>query len=320
MLRKGVATLCVATGLLWSGVALAAQTPVEAGRKAILDLEYTIEGKFSAKGDAGQSTEWRVLRQLSMSLELVAGKLSPVSVVDTQLQAQQAEQGTALAQQGDQAMTNNAPLMAQMQAAVEACGDDEACVEAYVMKLSQDPKLQQMSKDVGQMQQSMNGYNQANPPRFQQWNVLSANALSGTYKIEEWRKDVVYDPICGATANLCTSTRERKAAGKIGPDGQTAGGAPTVEVDMLQDKISVMLTQPIFVPTVPQVTQDGLGEAQIQFLPSSDSDYLPALKYLAIPLKGSFADQKGSGNVKFSELEDYHGPLKLSVRWHFHLP
>ena len=317
MQRVGFATLCVAAGVLCSGVALAAQTPVEEGRKAILELEYTIEGKFSSKGEAGQSTEWRVLRQLTMSLELVAGKLSPASVIDAQVQAQQTEQGTALGQQSQQAMTNNAPLMDQMQAAVEACGDDEACVEAYVMKLSQDPQLQQMSKDAGQMQQSVNAYNQANPPRFQQWNVLSANALSGSYKIEEWRKDVVYDPICGATANLCTSTRERKAAGKIGPNEQTAGGAPTVEVDTLQDKISVVLTQPIFVPTIPQVTQDGPGEVQIQFLPSSDSDYLPALKYLAIPLKGSFANQKGSGSVKFGELDDYHGPLKLSVRWHF---
>ena len=78
-----------------------------------------------------------------------------------------------------------------------------------------------------------------------------------------------------------------------------------------------MLTSPIFVPTIPQVTQDGPGEVQIQFLPYSDSDYQPALKYLAIPLKGSFANQKGSGSVKFAELEDYRGPLKLTVRWHF---
>jgi hypothetical protein len=319
MLRLGFATLCVATGLLWSGVVLAAQTPVEPGRKATLDIEIMIEGKFSSQGEAGQSTEWRVLRQLQLSYELVAGKLSPASVTDAQVQAQQTEQGTALAQQGDQAMANNANLMAQMQAAVEACGDDEACVEAYAMKLSQDPQLQQMSKDSAQMGQSMESYNQANPPRFQQWNVQSPKPLAGAYKIEEWRKDVVYDPICGATANLCTTTRERKVEAKIGPDDQTAGGSPTVEVDMLQDKISVVLTHPLFIPTIPQVTQDGPGEAQVRFLPYSDSDYLPALKYLAVPLKGSFADQKGNGSVKFSELEDYRGPLKLSVRWHFHL-
>ncbi|MGH6883306.1 hypothetical protein [Hypericibacter sp.] len=187
------------------------------------------------------------------------------------------------------------------------------------MKLAQDPQLQQMSKDGAQVGQSMQSYNQANPPRFQQWNVQSPKPLTAAYKIEEWRKDVVYDPICGATANLCTSTRERKTTGKIGPDDQTAGGSPTVEVDTLQDKISVVLTHPLFVPTIPQVTQDGPGEAQIRFLPYRDSDYLPALKYLAVPLKSSFADQKGSSSVKFNELEDYRGPLKLSVGWHFHL-
>jgi hypothetical protein len=320
MMRLGFATLCLAAGFLWPDAVHAAQTPAEPGRTAVIDIEITIEGKHSSKGDAGQSTEWRVLRHLELSYKLEAQPLSMASVSDTESQAQQTQQAAELGQQGEQALANNAGLMEQMQAAADACGDDEACIQAYVMKLSQDPQLQAMSKDAAQVGQSTQAYVDSNPPRFQQWNIKgnSPAPVVGQYKLDEWRKDVIYDPICYQTSNLCTTTRERKVGAKIDPNDPTAVASPMVEVDMLKSTITVILTQQLFLPTIQQTTQDGPEQVQIRFLPNDPSDYETALKYLALPLKGSYADQKGERTVKLAQLDDYASPLKMVLRWHFH--
>jgi hypothetical protein len=320
MMRLGFAMLCLAAGFLWPDAVHAAQTPAEPGRTAVIDIEITIEGKHSSKGDAGQSTEWRVLRHLELSYKLEAQPLSMASVSDTESQAQQTQQAAELGQQGEQALANNAGLMEQMQAAADACGDDEACIQAYVMKLSQDPQLQAMSKDAAQVGQSTQAYVDSNPPRFQQWNIKgnSPAPVVGQYKLDEWRKDVIYDPICYQTSNLCTTTRERKVGAKIDPNDPTAVASPMVEVDMLKSTITVILTQQLFLPTIQQTTQDGPEQVQIRFLPNDPSDYETALKYLALPLKGSYADQKGERTVKLAQLDDYASPLKMVLRWHFH--
>ena len=320
-MRLRCATLCLAAGLLWSGSAHAAQTPAEPGRTAVIDIEITIEGKHSSKGDAGQSTEWRVLRNLKLSYPLEAQRLSISGISDPEHQAQQADQANALGQQSEQAMANNAGLMEQMQAAVDACGDDEACINAYVMKLSQDPQLQTMSKDASQLNQSMQAYNESNPPRYQQWQIKgnSPKPVSGEYKLDEWRKDVIYDPICYQTNNLCTTTRERKAAAKIGSNDPTAVSSPMVEVDMLKNTISVVLNKPMFLPTIQQVTQDGPEQVQLRFLPNDPKELDAALTYVALPLKGSYADQKGGQTVTLAQMDDYASPLKMVLRWHFHV-
>jgi hypothetical protein len=321
MMRLGFATLCLAANLAWFGSAHGAQEPAEPGRAAIIDIEITIEGKHSSKGDAGQSTEWRVLRNLKLSYPLEAQPLSISGISDPRHQAQQMEQANALSQQSDQAMANNAGLMDQMQAAVDACGDDEACINAYVMKLSQDPQLQAMSKDASQMNQSMQAYNESNPPRYQQWQIKgnSPKPVSGEYKLDEWRKDVIYDPICYQTSNLCTRTRERKAAAKIDADDPTAVSSPMVEVDMLKNTISVVLNKPMFLPTIQQATQDGSEQVQLQFLPNDPKELDAALTYMALPLKGSYADQKGGQTVTLAQMDDYASPLKMVLRWHFHV-
>lgn len=320
MIRLGFSTLCCAAGLLWLTPALGAQAPAEPGHAAVIDIEITIEGEHSSRGEAGESTEWRVLRHLALSYRLVAQPLSMASIGDTESQAQQTQQATALGQQGEQAITDNAGLMAQMQAAVEACGEDEACIQAYVMKLSQDPQLQAMSKDTAQVGQSAQAYVDANPPRFQQWQITgsSATPLAGQYKLDEWRKDVIYDPICYQTDNLCTTTRERKVEAKIDPSDPTAAGLPMVEVDTLKNTMTVVLTQPLFLPTIQQATQDGPQQIQIRFLPNDPSDYKTALEYLALPLTGSYADQTGERTVKLAQLDDYAAPVSMVLRWHFH--
>lgn len=320
-MRLGFATLWFAVGLAWPGSVSAAQTPAEPGRTAVIDIEITIEGKHSSKGDAGQSTEWRVLRNLKLSYPLEAQRLSISGISDPEHQAQQADQANALGQQSEQAMANNAGLMEQMQAAADACGDDEACINAYVMKLSQDPQLQTMSKDASQLNQSMQAYNESNPPRYQQWQIKgnSPKPVGGEYKLEEWRKDVIYDPICYQTNNLCTTTRERKAAAKIDSDDPTAVSSPMVEVDMLKNTISVVLNKPMFLPTIQQVTQDGPEQVQLQFLPNDPKELDAALTYMALPLKGSYADQKGGQTVTLARMDDYGSPLKLVLRWHFHV-
>jgi len=321
MMRLGFATLCLAANLAWFGSAHGAPAPAEPGRAAVIDIEFTIEGKHSSKGDAGQSTEWHVLRSLKLSYPLEAKPLSISGISDPEHQQQQMDQADALGQQANQAAANNAGLMDQMQAAVEACGDDEACINAYVMKLSQDPQLQAMSKDASQMNQSMQAYNESNPPRYQQWQIKgnSPKPVSGEYKLDEWRKDVIYDPICYQTSNLCTTTRERKAAAKIDANDPTAVSSPMVEVDMLKNTISVVLNKPMFLPTIQQVTQDGSEQVQLQFLPNDPKELDAALTYMALPLKGSYADQKGGQTVTLAQMDDYASPLKMVLRWHFHV-
>ncbi|MFZ5790205.1 MAG: hypothetical protein ACOY3L_05855 [Pseudomonadota bacterium] len=321
--RLLLVALWLVAAFIWPGAASAAQTPAEPGRSAILEIEIAIEGTHAGKINSTDSTEWRVMRRLETSYELQAQPLQKFGMSDPAHQAEVEAGAAALNAQGAQVATDNAALMQEMQQAVEACGDDEACIQNLVMRMAQQPgmqgQLQAMGQGVGALAASAQAFDAASPPRYQPWRPAgnSAAPLGGDVKLEEWRKDVVYDPLCYQTDNICTSTRSRKGSHAIDAADPGAIGAPVVEVDTAKDLISVMLTLPAIQVAVEETTQEGTKTARLAFLPNAYGEYEEALKFVGLPLTGAYADQSGEKTIQLAGMEDYAAPLKMVVRWHF---
>lgn len=320
--RSAVAVL--AAVFACPNLALAAQAPAAPGTRAVLEVELIVEAKHSEK-DKYDTLDYEVKRGVAFSQEIFADTPASFGLGDSGGNAQLKTDTDALSQQSAAAMGNNADLMAKAEKAMEACGEDEACLQKFAMQMSQQAdtkqQLQTMSKDVKGVKSSFDTMNANSPPRFQVWHVQGANKGkgSGQVQVAEQFHKTYFDPGCYETKNICTQERARKASYAVGsgPDGQLLTMAQ-VEVDTLQDRISVLIPYPAVPLTVDQTGNMGDGKRQIALVPNDGADWDKEMKLLAIPLTGAYTDQKGEKVIQIKSLDDYGGPAVLRVRWHFH--
>lgn len=324
MLYGRMAVAVLAAVFACPSLALAAQAPAAPGARAVLEVEMFVEGKQSVKGK-DDTLDYEVKRGVTFSQEIFADKPASFGLGDPAGNAQLMADTDALGRQGAAAAANNADLMANVQKVMEACGEDEACMEKAAMQMSQQAEtrqqLQTMSKDVKSVKKSVDTMNANSPPRFQLWHAQGEQKgkSSGQVQVVERLHKTYFDPGCYETKNICTSERVRKASYVVGsgPESQMLRAAQ-VEVDTLQDRISVLLPYPAMVFTVDQTGNMGEGKQQIALVPNDGADWDKEMKLLAIPLNGAYTDQKGEKVIQIKSLDDYGGPAVLRVRWHFH--
>jgi len=305
----------------------AAQAPAQPGTKAVLDVEYVIEGKFSQKRQM-DSTDWRVKRSLKVSYEIYATPLAKFGISDPSHTAEVQTDSAALSAQGQAAVANNADLMARMQAAEEACGDDDACMERFAMQMAQQPgsqqQLQKMSKDANAVMGNAQAMNAKSPPRYQQWRGKDNQPvkIGGQASLEETLHQTAYDPICYKTNNICTFDRARKGARAVDASmTELAAASPTIEVDTVKDLVSVVLPVPFMDVTADEKTPEGTKKVAVPFIPGYLEELKDSLKFIGKPLAGAYTSQKGERTIKIARLaQDYDGPVTMTIRWHFHTP
>ena len=317
--RSAVAVL--AAVFACPNLALAAQAPAAPGTRAVLEVELIVEAKHSQK-DKYDSLDYEVKRSVALSQEIFADNLVNFGMGDPAGNAQLMADTGALGKQTAAAGANNADLMAKVQEVMEACGDDEACMEKAAMQMSQQAEtkqqLQTMSQDVKAVNKSVDTMNANSPPRFQLWHAQGERRgkSSGQVQVAEQLHKTYAD--IGCPNSTCTQERARKAnyAVGAGPDGQLLIGA-RVEVDTLQDRISLLIPLPAVPLTVDQTGNMGDGKQQIGLVPSDGADWDKEMKLFAIPLTGAYTDQKGEKVIAIKSLDGYGGPAVLRVRWHF---
>lgn len=321
MLNGRLAVAVLAAAFACPTLALAAQAPAAPGTRAILEVELIVEAKHSEK-DKYDSLDYEVKRGVAFSQEIFADSPASFGLGDPGGNAQLNADNAALSKQSAAAAGNNADLMANVQKVMEACGEDEACIEKAAMQMSQQAdtkkQLQTMQQDVKGVKSSFDTMNANSPPRYQVWHVQGEKPGkgSGQVQVTEQFHKTYFDP--GCTNNICTLERARKASYAVGsgPDGQLLTVAQ-VEVDTLQDRISVLIPFPAVPLTVDQTGNMGDGKQQIALVPNDGADWDKEMKLLAIPLTGAYADQKGEKVIAIKSLDDYGGPAVLRVRWHF---
>ncbi len=315
----GGASLLAVT--LLSFLSLAASAAPEAaapGTKAVLEIEYVVEGKHASKGEY-DSIKWQVSRRFKANYEITAQELAKFGSLDTSHTEEMQPQAEALGQQGQQMAINNADMMARAQAIMEACGEDETCIEQQAMALAQSPEAQggiaQLSSDGQAMSQSAQAYDAKSPPRFQLWNAPQGRAEAS---VKESRVYETQDPGCVDTGGICTSTRDRDGKADYKTAEESAAALVMVEVDTAKNTISVGLPWPMLPVPVRETTQDGTSSQTVILVNGQQWDLVSKeMRIVGRPIEGSYKDQGGEISFKLPDLDDYAAPVDVKVRWRF---
>lgn len=305
--------------VLAAGSALAADfAPV--GARATLTAEYSYESA-GRKADKYVSHEWKVLRSVSMSTELAAGKPASLS----QVQAPDAAQTAKIDKQRAQAeklSTQMAPTMAAVEKIMARCGEDEACIERETMKLGFGMSGSQQTEAQLQTGRETTKLMAKDADRYQIW---KATALKGSYQIEESARFVDADPLCMTLPGArCHRSETRSGAGAVPgalPDAARQGNAAgfaTVEIDTGKNMMWVRLPLPLnLLPIKETIVTDMPGSTAPKGPQQRQYDFkaLRDIQPFNVALKGGWRNQSGEQTIALNGGAGETG--KLRVRWRF---
>jgi hypothetical protein len=315
------ATLAAAATLATAIDAADAFAPV--GAKATLSVEYRFEaaGRTQDKYDL---REWRVKRGADVVAELVAQKPQPLPAMQP-LQAGQAAKIQQQQAQAQKAAKQMAPMMADVQAIIARCGEDEKCIERETMKLGASMSGSAQLDTTLKTGKETAAVMQPGADRYQRWQGRTQNV---SYALDESWHVVHADPICMTLPKArCTHDMTRKGGGDMAPTPSTA----QVEIDAQAGTMILQLAVPLgvlaYVETQttdePPGTHDtptpkGSRDGQMPLPVSADGKPNPAL--LTVALKGGWRSQTGEQTVAMGA-GSWHGASgeggTLRMRWRF---
>lgn len=293
------------------------------GAKATLSVEYRFESSGSIKGSPDRVyhvREWRVTRSAHVVAELDAKKPQPLST----MQAPEAGQLAKVQQQQAQAQKaakQMAPMMADAQAVVARCGNDEKCIEREVMKMGAGMAGTQQLADTQRVGAETAAVMQPGADRYQRW---QGRTQKSSYSVDEAWHVVHSDPLCmSLPKGRCTHDMTRKGAGDIAPLQSPA----TFEFDAQNGTLIVLLPVPMgamsctetHVTDEPEGTHDdptpkGPKPCQMALRIAAESKSSPS----PMKVKGSWRSQAGEYTVAMGA-GGWHNapgePGKLIVRW-----
>lgn len=303
----------------FSAVSVTAGTAaVKKGTRGVIEVEYVVTGKGSQKVGGTDQADWGGTRSMSLKINLVAGDLQakPVFIALAPVGAQSyAAKSTAVAQKHQDSMN-------RMQAEIAKCNHDESCEMRVSMQFMTSGEGAAMVGDVTRVAREAS----EGGPRYQQWSGLDATGkligATGTYKVDEYSKTVVYDPDCGKTNNYCTTVRETKGLGSVvfpsqfTQELQMGGVAVDDKLGLLTLALPGPCTFSVDVKEDVQSTQSGTRSRKLA---------LPVLGTCADKLKLGVADQeivlplreeRGETTVRLAKAID-GSPGTITIRWRF---
>lgn len=316
---------CLPVLFFFLSTAAAGDAPAKPGTRAVLEVEFLIDAK-GHHGNVMKDTserEWRMKRVSKSKIFLEAQPLQRAGISDPSVAHRMEAQSADIGKKAEAMQAEHGDTMEAMEKEMEKCGEDEDCMMRVAQKLSASPEFGAIAGKSAAIVQQGNEMIDSAPPRFQTWIPVAGkkgDIESSTYEysVDEWSKTLTYDPICGRTGNICTSTRQRKGSSK-----STMPLYASVEIDTAKNLISYDLGLPIQQLTMNEdatSTDSAPQTAEItrQFIDSASEINEGDLKLIGLPLKGSFRDQTGEKVVTIDKgVDDYPGPIKMNVRWRF---
>ena len=290
------------------------------GAKAVLTVEYSYQsdGRVADKYD---SREWSVLRTVSISAELEAARPALASAVQVPDAAQQARSDRAVAQ-GEAIARQMGGSMADLQAAVEKCGEDQACLQKLAMQMAGNAAAKPRS-ETQRVARETEAAMKPGAPRYQLWKGV---AQQGSYRISEDAKITHADPIClEGPGKFCHRSEERRGEGAL-PEGARGSAALTqAEIDAEKQTLWLRLPMPmnalpyteVVVTDEPQHTR-GKSNARLQSSKSLDFRALRELGPFSVALQPGAKSQAGEFSVRTKGQRDEAGTL--AVRWRLSTP
>ena len=289
------------------------------GAKATISVEY----QFTAQGrkqDKHDLFEWNVKRSASVVAELVAGKPQPLSST----QAMEPEQLAKVQQQQAQAQKlakQMAPMMADAQAVVAKCGDDERCIEREVMKMGAGMAGTQQLADKRKLGAETDAVMRPGADRYQHWR---GRTQKSSYSVDEAWHVVHADPICMTLPKArCTHDMTRKGAGDVAPSQSPA----QFEFDAQKGTLTLLLPVPMGAGACTETHKTDEPEGTHESpTPKGPQPCQMALRIAAehkstpspLTVKGSWRSQSGEYTVAMGAGSWHQAPGepgKLVVRW-----
>lgn len=308
------------TAVLATALAAALAAPAVAdvlaarGTKATLTVEYTYASN-GKKQDQNDSHQWNVKRTVQLRADMVAQAPQSVSSLNEMDATQKADLKTKQ-EKARNAQEKMAPLQADIQKIMEKCGEDEACMQREIQKYGMANSDSATMNSARSARGDIEAASQQGPARYQLWNAASQ---TGTFAIEETRKDVVADPACGASLH-CTTDENARGSGDVPPPpgaraGAPAPGAAFAEIDAEGKTLTLVLPVPL--STLPYTktvksnspgTKSGTFPAQVRCPPKD-------LKPLRVALKSGGRSEAGTEEIPIAGAGADGGTL--TVRWSF---
>ncbi len=287
-MRRNLATALTILGMpLAASHALAAE-PAPAGATATVEIKMTVREKTKAEF---HSTA--IERVLNAQCVMQAGQALQVGSKGMTPEQQAAmEVSTAKAQDVQQQYAPSDEMLANLEAEAEKCGNDEACLTALAMKMSQTPEMQAMAQQVPEAQQAMQGMNpDLGPARYQMWQPQSC---TGTVTVNDTYVDS--DPGGEGGDGAYTDTTTAKGSAQIMPDWRGL----VIETDVVGGTTQYTQASPPPVIIATNSSRTGAGERQIPFLAGTK-------------VPNSFGPLKGVGGKHKAQAKGDAG--SISVEW-----
>ena len=287
-MRRNLATALTILGMpLAASHALAAE-PVPAGTTATVEIKMTVKEKTKA--------EWHstaIERVLNAQCIMQAGQASQVSSKGmTPEQQAEMEASNQKAHDFQQQYAPSDEMLANLEAEAEKCGNDEACLTALAMKVSQTPEMQAMAQQVPEAKQAMQDMNpDLGPARYQMWQPQSC---TGTVTVNDTYVDS--DPGGEGGAGAYTDTTTAKGTAEIMPDWRGL----VIETDVVGGTTEYTQAAPPPVTIATNSSRTGAGERSIPFLSNTQ-------------LPKTFGPLKGIGGKHKSQAKGDAG--SVSVEW-----
>ena len=301
------------------------------GSKATLTVDYVYEsvGKRSSEG-MYEPHEWRARRSVNLVADMVAFPAASTPQLQA-LDASQAAQLKSMGDKGQAAAAHMAPMVENAQAAMDKCGDDDACFAREAQKMTTAMMGTPQGATAMRAGKEVQALAQPGAPRYQAWR---ATAQKGRYAIDETAHLSITDPICTSRPrHRCTRDEVRKGAGEVplSPEGKknarADAGYSAVEVDNVKNTLTVTLPAPIVpLPYTETITTDEPAETHDTPVPKGPQQKLQRFRVNAaggvtqdqpftLPLKGGWRSQSGEQVVMLKG--EFGDAGKLTVRWHF---
>lgn len=286
-MHRGLLTVLAACSLPWAPGATLAAGPVAEGTLATVRFRVTVQETSAAQYSSTAIA--RVLDAECVMVALPASQIGSAGATPEQQAAAEAAaaQGQALAQQADPSMD----IATRMAAEAEKCGDDEACLTALAMQMSQDPEfLAQQGNLAATVQGATGAQPDLGPARYQQWRPQTCSGelqANDTY--------VTSDPGGEGGDGAYTDTVTVAGAGPI-EDASWPGLFMETDAVNNTTRYRVVPPAPITLPSNSSI--NGAGTMQVQLLGST------ALPDMLGPYPGVMGAHKGSvegtdGSVSF---------------------
>jgi hypothetical protein len=287
-MRRNLATALTILGMpLAASHALAAE-PSPAGATATVEIRMTVREKTKAEF---HSTA--IERVFSGQCVMQAGQAMQVGSRGMTPEQQAAmEASTAKAQDVQQQFAPSDEMLANLEAEAEKCGNDEACLTALAMKMSQTPEIQAMAQQMPEAQQAMAGMSpNLGPARYQVWQPQSC---TGAVTVNDTYVDS--DPGGEGGDGAYTDTTTAKGSTEIMPNWRGL----VIETDVVGGTTQYTQASPPPVTIATNSSRNGAGERQVPFLAGTK-------------LPDSFGPLKGVGGKHKTEAKGDAG--SISVEW-----